>query len=264
MRFINGLLAVLALIAIAWSVWVPGQEGMLQNLIAEVFGVWLAVVLIGEVMRRHQEGRELPARCVAFKEALHIHGEIAGIWAKAAEHVVAKNPSAFRVGKDTSLFSRDLANILAQLNLDEEAPVVPSQPWRVYLVNKAAEIKARIDRTLSRHSATLKPEIAASLHAVETSDFLLILEFQSQLPLIDQQMNVNRPPFLAWGHTHTGDKFIETMNSFGEQLADALTEFKGMPNLPDSFDPKLSSILPEIFKDTGVRHTPASDEATDD
>ena len=67
MSCINRLLIILAIMLFILDVLFPDQQGMFQNLVAEVFGVWLAVVLIGEILRRDREKRELLARYVAFQ-----------------------------------------------------------------------------------------------------------------------------------------------------------------------------------------------------
>lgn len=175
MRFINGLLASLAFIAIAWSVWVPGQEGMLQNLIAEVFGVWLAVVIVGAVLREYQQRREFPAREAALRRVHILYGKLTLFWLALARHGI-RSAEIEEDGLSLHEFNPSdprLEQLVNNINLRGNAPSFLQEPMHVYLNRRAYEIQRRIETICQGYVMYLPPEILRLLGQIEENPLIM-------------------------------------------------------------------------------------------
>ena len=181
-----------------------------------------------------------------------------------AKHAIEQHSSLFEIKSDNPVFSREVANVLATLNLDENAPVLPQMSWREQLQMRASTIQASIDRALGRHTTTLKPEITALLRKVEQSDFLIYLAHLTSISLMRQQAGAEYYLFLSWGNNNSGDHFIGVMNRFGEQLAETFSEYKDIHSQTDTFDPYQPLLSNEVFKGFNIGQTSACEETGDD
>lgn len=213
--------------------WQFGGE-LFLNLAAETMGVWLAVVLIGEVMRRDQEKREKPARVAALDRIRVVHHEISRFWMSLVLQAVTVNEHRRVILDldDLKLFDERLAKAINLLDFNTKTHTRVPEPMSRFVMDQALNIRKRFDTVSLRYANYITPEMAAALDRVEMSPFIQNLS-QDVERRMAQTEDFFAQPHVDMGDlsssrldiiigTHWYEDFIPAINELGRVIADAI------------------------------------------
>ena len=248
MSFINGGLLIVVMIFVIWCVLVPDQQGMVQNLVAEVFGVWLAVVLIGEILRRDREKRELPTRYVAVHSAYSAFSRAVLLWKSMVQagYIPARDNGLLE-DPTVGLFDQRLVLIVSRLQLDAPRFHGSRQTWRDYLKWQSGETIKGIIESLQISGAHMSPNSFYALHNLRLQGFWHFLQHSNEIEAIRARAKVPKSCQLDFGDPNNPYQFLESMHRLGRVLAEGIPQFNATEDLPLTIDPDCRQEVEEIM-----------------
>lgn len=226
------------------------ESELYLNLAAEALGVWLAVVLINEVIRRDQEKRALPARTAALHRIRSVYHDISRFWMSLVLQG-ANFDNLLKAILDIEglkLFDEQLAKTINSIDLTSDAPTLVEKPMSVFVSDWALSIQRKIELIVQGYAQYLSPNMLAALDHVENNPFIAYLagdidDHLSNSKVFYNQPNVTAPESIStamWNviGTHWYEDFIPSVNELGRIIAEEI-QFLDMDDLPRKSDGQL-------------------------
>lgn len=220
------------------------------NITAEVAGVWMAFVLINEVIRRDQEKRALPARTAALRRIRSVHHDISRFWMSLV--LQGANFDNLRKAildiEGLKLFDKRLAKTINSIDLTSDALTLVDKPMSVFVYDWALSIQRKIELIVQGYAQYLSPNMLAALDHVENNPFIAYLagdidDRLSNTKAFYNQTNVTAPESMftaMWNviGTHWYEDFIPSVNELGRVIAEEI-QFVDMEDLLKKSDDQL-------------------------
>ena len=260
LNFISIFLWITMLLAIILGVFDPDQQDMYQNLAAEVFGVWLAIVIIGTILRDHQRKKELPARKAALCEAFRIHWRCMELVSQMIFSAMdPERDSDILASPDVRVFSPEVMHIITELDLDSEAPFFGVPSWRWFIHSRVQAIRDDVRHVLQAYAVYLSPQVLEQLRELDDAPLLgHIAPMLPDYPEIFEEMRrfmeervPERPqrlsavPFDTRLPINWETGFDTALIGLGKAIADELPKYAGMSRVPENFDPEAKWVFDE-------------------
>jgi len=217
------------------------------NLFAEAVGGLFTVLIIENLFRGLDKTKNKPARLAGFRDAHLVYGRCVGLWINMVKSAFNPSRDTFILeDKNIKLLDEKMGDIVAHLNLESKAPVVPKRKWHIFLSEQVGEIEQYLDRCLQRYAAYLDPELIVRLQEVEGNSFMLVAKHMKIMPIVDSEIGVTRSPEFGWGANGSAKDFLDAVIGLGSILSEIRPQFDGLPKVPALIDLEHKGVIQDL------------------
>lgn len=243
------VIVLVAIATFAAAQYWTAQSDLWLNLFAEAIGVAFTVLIVEKLIRFDELRRTKPARYAAFMDALLIFNRFCSLWFDIVRTTLdPERHGNILENKDIKLLDPRFGEVIALLNLESEAPVIPRRTWRVYLKQQIEDLDRLIDKCLQRYAVFMEPELIKALQELERSSFFAYGKLTQARAIIDEEMGVRRRPYFGWGGPATVKDLLMPLKHLGRLLAEIRPRFAGMPDVPSMIDVEWLSYIEALRK----------------
>lgn len=189
-------LAVLLITALSITVWSVGPtwlRDLAPNVAAEVLGIFLVVALLDRVLRRRDEIDEMRRRVQGLrqlKRPLRGHAELLLSMHWAAQGNTGSLPAKEHVL--SRLRDPTFARVLARLDFESAAPVIPSRTWFAHTATSFRQFRDAITKTIEIYVTWLTVEDIERVDRILGATLPMAIESMTLLPQVDAELGIRR------------------------------------------------------------------------
>ena len=223
------LLILLAFFLLLLYLKNPGTTHWLQdftlNLMTEIIGILLVVILIDRVININQENERKKLQEIAFQQLriplLHHFTLLFNIFKSSVLEKPKKNYIEV-----SDLFDDIYFDQITYFDFSKPAPIFPQTDWSNHLSNKSREFKNDLNRTVEKYSLYLESDIIDLIEEIINSSFISFIIQSPGIIKIDEIKGYSRQ-YNLFG----GPGFRDLMEEYTTLLTKLITHYN--QNVPD-------------------------------
>lgn len=163
------IVLLLLIAAVCLVLWLTPSWGMSEfglNAFTETLGILVTVLIVDQLIKRHEEMRLLPQQAAAYEDVRLLASRIVLFWAETYKSCV---PGA-APGSVGELFNEmSLKQIYNKLDMDSQPRVIPAQTWWEWFPENMKSFRKLAEVILERHNTILDPQAYSAVHVIATS-----------------------------------------------------------------------------------------------
>lgn len=162
--------SVLLLIAAACLLLWLGLTGAMSdfglNAATETLGILITVLIVDQLIKRHEEVRLLPQQAAAYEDVRLLTSRIVIFWAETYKSCV---PGAAPESVEELFGKESLKKVYNNLNMDSKPNAIPTQTWWKWFPHNMTEFRKLGGVILERHNTILDPQAYSTVHKITTN-----------------------------------------------------------------------------------------------
>ncbi|WP_211606159.1 hypothetical protein [Paraburkholderia nemoris] len=187
------LLAIFALASLALQLTHSEYlKSLGPNLVAGFIGSFATIYGFEFILKRREARLALPVKAATYEDVRLIARWALMLWKSAYEASIGDSlPKSW----EDLLSQRSINNVCLLLDIDRPVGAFPEIHWRHYLCTELTRIYTTALILLSRHGATLEPEVYGAVHRIASYNFGTSI---SQSEEMHTRMQITTPPVLLF------------------------------------------------------------------
>ncbi len=162
------------------------------NLITEIVGIFLTVILIDLVLKRREQKEKLDILKNTYSQYRRPAQRLLSYFASIYKASTTQKPNEWNTDYKTLLSTQQFYEDIKYLDFLKPAPVIPTTDWVTYSQNQLTLIKSDLEKILDKYAFVLDSKIITDLEWIINHWLIQILSSGSSFKAADNSINLKR------------------------------------------------------------------------